>query len=91
MKWQLISNQAISLRCWDDEFVVYNRLSGDTHLLGSAAGHILAKLQHAPMDTTSLGEALCHIWQVDPSEELAVQVNDILADLQKLELIEEAA
>jgi PqqD family protein of HPr-rel-A system len=91
MKWQLISNQAVKLRSWDTEFVVYNSLSGDTHLIGPTAAHILIRLQQAPTDAGSLADVLSRAWQVDPSEELVLQIDEILADLHKLALIEEAA
>lgn len=91
MKWQAISSQAMHLRSWDDEYIVYNSLSGDTHLLGVAAGHILMQLQRAPSDEATLIESLCQAWQAEPNPELSLQIQDILADLQKFMLIEEAA
>jgi PqqD family protein of HPr-rel-A system len=91
MKWQAISTQAVHLRSWDDEFVVYNSLSGDTHLLGAAAGHILTALQHAPSDETSLTESLCETLHAEPTPEMSLQIQAILTDLHKLALIEEAA
>jgi PqqD family protein of HPr-rel-A system len=91
MKWQLISNQAVKLHSWDNESVVYNTLSGDTHLLGQAAAQILTQLRQAPADAASLTEALSRVWQVDPTEDLALQIDEILADLRTLAFIEEAA
>jgi PqqD family protein of HPr-rel-A system len=91
MKWQAISTEAMYVRSWDDEFVVYNSLSGDTHLLGAAAGHILTGLQRAPSDERSLTESLCETLHAEPTPEMSLQIQAILADLQKLALIEEAA
>jgi PqqD family protein of HPr-rel-A system len=91
MKWRAISTQAVYLRSWDDEFVIYNRLSGDTHLLGAAAGHILTALQRAPSDETSLTESLCKSLHAEPSPDMSLQIQAVLADLHKLALIEEAA
>ena len=90
MKWRLISDQALQLRCWDDEFVVYNNLSGDTHLLGSAAAQVLLKLQQAPSDAVSLAESLASLLQVEIMDEsLAPQIANLLADLDALALIEQ--
>jgi PqqD family protein of HPr-rel-A system len=91
MKWQAISTQAVYLRSWDDEFVVYNSLSGDTHLLGAAAGHILTALHRGPSDETSLTESLCETLHAEPTPEMSLQIQAILTDLHKLALIEEAA
>jgi PqqD family protein of HPr-rel-A system len=90
MKWQLMSDQALQLRCWDDEFVVYNNLSGDTHLLGSAAAQILLKLQQAPSDAMTLAESLASSLRVEMMDEaLAPQIAGLLADLNALALIEQ--
>lgn len=92
MKWRLISDQALHLCGWDDEFVVYNNLSGDTHLLGSAAAQILLKLQHAPSDAIHLAESLASSLQVEVMDEsLAPQLTHILADLNALALIEQSS
>ena len=88
MKWRLMSDQALQLRSWDDEFVVYNNLSGDTHLLGSAAAHVLLELQKAPLDAINLSESLAPLLQAETDEELALQIEHLLADLDKLALIE---
>ena len=88
MKWRLISDQALHFRFWDDEFVVYNSLSGDTHLLGSTAAQILLKLQQAPSDSTTLAESLAPLLNDERDDEFVVQVEHILADLDTLALIE---
>jgi PqqD family protein of HPr-rel-A system len=91
MKWQAISTQAVYVRSWDDEFVVYNSLSGDTHLLGAAAGQILTALQRSPSDETSLTESLCETLDAEPTPQISLQIRAILADLRKLALIDEVA
>jgi PqqD family protein of HPr-rel-A system len=90
MKWHAVSEPEL-MRCWDDEFVVYNSLSGDTHLLGTAAGYILEQLQAAPSDEASLADSLCKALLAEPGRELSLHVRTILADLHKLELIKQAA
>jgi PqqD family protein of HPr-rel-A system len=88
MKWQAIAGHALHVRSWDDEFVVYNSLSGDTHLLGAGAGQILMRLQHAPADEASLTTLLCETFHAEPGPELSLQVGTMLADLHRLSLIE---
>jgi PqqD family protein of HPr-rel-A system len=89
IKWRVISDQALHFRSWGDEFIVYNCLSGDTHLLGSAAAQILLRLQQAPSDVISLAESLTSLSQTEMmGEPLEPQLVNLLADLNVLALIE---
>lgn len=75
-------------RCWESEYVVYHPLSGDTHLLGEAAGHILLALQQTPQDTASLSKSLASVMGIKISPEFMMDINNLLTDLHKLALIE---
>ena len=83
-----MSDQVLHFRFWDDEFVVYNSLSGDTHLLGSTAAQILLKLQQAPLNSITLAESLAPVLHAEMDDELVIQIEHILADLDTLALIE---
>ena len=90
MKWHVISDQAINCCSWDDEFVFYNKLSGDTHLLGSMVSQILLELQQSPSNVLLLTEALAPRLQakmVTP-EEFLFQIEHFLNELNTLGLIE---
>ncbi|MES2316932.1 MAG: HPr-rel-A system PqqD family peptide chaperone [Pseudomonadota bacterium] len=56
--WRITPGQALRLRQFDDESVLYNDLSGDTHLLGDSAVHLLSVLQHGPTSRGALLDAL---------------------------------
>jgi PqqD family protein of HPr-rel-A system len=89
IKWRVRSDQALHFRSWGDEIVVYNGLSGDTHLLGSVAAQILLRLQHAPSNFISLAESLTSLLQIEMmGEPLEPQLANLLADLNALALIE---
>ena len=90
MQWRVLSDLALHIRSWDDEFVVYNSLSGDTHLLGSVAAHILLKLQQAPSDAIVLAESLAPQLQagIEMDNELVDQITRLLEDLHTLALVE---
>lgn len=83
-----MSDHTLRFRFWDDEFVVYNSLSGDTHLLGSTAAQILLKLQQAPSNVTALSESLAPLLHTEMDDEFVFQIEHILADLDTLALIE---
>lgn len=88
MMWQAISGDALHIRFWNDEFVVYNSLSGDTHLLGASAAHILVKLQHTASDAVTLAASLASLMQAEMDDEFLSQTEQLLAGLGKLALIE---
>jgi len=80
--WRLVSGQCLAHRGWDGEYVVYNDLSGDTHLFGDDAMQLLLQLRAGPTDE----EALAHALEValDEREGFAV----MLVELRALSLIE---
>jgi PqqD family protein of HPr-rel-A system len=82
--WRLIPGQSLAHRGWDDEFVVYNDLSGDTHLLGADAMQILLCLQDGPCAVDALAARL----GAGPGEHEALAL--LLAELGTLSLVEPA-
>lgn len=85
-------------REWDGEAVLFNNLSGSTHLLSSTAIWLLEQLWAAPAATTALAAALkaelVAQARTDGDDELAeaaidpAQLADLLAELRSLHLIE---
>ncbi len=89
IKWRARSGLELHVRSWGDEFVVYDGLSGDTHVLDLVAAKVLLKLQHAPSNVMSLVELLAPLLQTEISDEsLEYQLDNILADLNAIALIE---
>lgn len=97
--WRVTDGQLLRRREWDDEAVLFNDLSGATHLLSSTACWLLDQLATTPDDIPGLAAAL--------EAELAAEVADdrgaadgadsgidpdlladLLADLHSLDLIE---
>ena len=73
--WRLAPGQHLLHRCWDGECVLYNDLSGDTHLLGEPAIDLLLALQANPSEIA------------EPDEDMLA----LLTELEALALIEAAA
>lgn len=89
MTWRLKSEGGLHFQSWDEEVVVYNDLSGDTHLLGPVAAQILVELNTAPADKERLLSSLfmsC-MSEVDGLEQ---ELDIILQNLHALALIEAA-
>ena len=90
MKWQVIPDQAVNCCSWDDELVFYNKFSGDTHLLSSAATQVLLELRQSPSNALCLTEALAPRLQAEKvtHEEFSFQIAHFLNELNTLGLIE---
>ena len=88
MQWRIIDENALQLRFWEGEFVVYNALSGDLHILDDQAADILQALQQAPSDVLSLVQHLAVEWQCEPSDDLLREIEMTMSDMQALALVE---
>lgn len=88
--WQLAPGQRLQYRCWDGECVLYNDLSGDTHLLDEFALALLTQLQAAPQDAGQLAAVFAADADADPASraEHRALLDDLLADLAALYLID---
>jgi PqqD family protein of HPr-rel-A system len=84
--WRLAPGQRLQYRCWDGECVLYNDLSGDTHLLDEFALALLEQLQRAPQASTQLAAAFG--LDSDVQHDDAAVLHDVLADLVALHLVE---
>ena len=77
--WRLSPGQALLSHGWDGEYVLYNDLSGDTHLLTDMACGVLRQLQVAPCTAAALA-------QLFASDEETIDT--LLADLELLVLVD---
>lgn len=87
MKWQVLDPEALHIRTWDDEVVVYEATSGNTHLLDTMAARVLETLTAAPADSKAIAQALSHFWPQAPAELLQEQVDTMLTELAGISLI----
>lgn len=81
-RWRLVRGQLLRARQWDAEFVVYNDLSGDTHLIDAAAMDFLLQLQARAGDDGGLAHAAPE-GDAEPSElddALETLVNNFLIE-----------
>lgn len=68
MSWRLVPGQALLHRGWDGAFVLYNDLSGATHLLSEDAMALLLALRDGdvtPEELAGVGEMLATLRQLD--------------------------
>jgi len=76
------------MRTWDGEVVVYNPLSGDTHLLDVLTGDLLRVIIAGPATVAALREAAATLLEVPDDDRLGQHVGEALAALDEAGLIE---
>jgi PqqD family protein of HPr-rel-A system len=88
--WRLRPGQFLEYRLWDDECVLYNDLSGDTHLLGDGAIELLLALKQGPASFTDLTGVLRASFDLIEAD-LPAETQDLLDHLKHLYLIDTLA
>jgi PqqD family protein of HPr-rel-A system len=88
--WQLRPGQSLEYRDWDGEFVLYNDLSGDTHLLDDAAIELLLALKRGPASFAALAEVLGAAFEIGDAD-LAGETRNLLDHLKHLYLVDTPA
>lgn len=86
--WRAIPGQALRHREWNDEFIVYNNLSGDTHLLDGSAMLLLRAVAAEPDTAAALAQRLRGALKLDQQE--VDEIPAMLDELAALSLIEAA-
>lgn len=86
--WQLRAGQQLRMLAGNDEAVIYNDISGETHLISAIASSLLQHLKKAPANFSSISTYLAIEWEFDSDDELGPVVHGLLAELDALSLIE---
>lgn len=73
---------------WDGDYLVYNPLSGHTHILDIESGEVLDAVMAGALDEAGICRRLGALLEVPEDDVLAVHVAEILAHLDQLGLIE---
>jgi PqqD family protein of HPr-rel-A system len=88
MKWRTGLKSEEQLRQMGQDYVVYDAVSGSTHLLGAAAGQILLHLERVPMATQELIKALNADWPDTAESDFEQEIEAVLNELQSMDLVE---
>ncbi|MEH6433581.1 HPr-rel-A system PqqD family peptide chaperone [Massilia sp. DD77] len=87
--WRVVPGQKLAWREWDDEAVVFNDLSGATHMLSLVAVEVLDLLRAAPRGAADLAALLTDPASPDPdADHVREEVDALLRSLAHLYLIE---
>ncbi len=85
--WQLTPGQNLLARRYGDESVLYNDLSGDTHLLGAGAMDALRLLKAGPATFDAVADVLALSAGGARDAEFDAEVRAVLAQLAALSLV----
>jgi PqqD family protein of HPr-rel-A system len=86
--WRVVPGQRLAFREWDGEVVLFNDLSGNTHLLEGAALDVLHALHDQPGDSAALAQRLAPRFDLDDDADLPAIISDLIAALARLDLVE---
>lgn len=90
--WRLAPGQRLVHRCHDGECVLFNDLSGATHLVDDVTLGLLQALEEAPQSASSLAasgaDPLDCAATGDPDPDTLAALDELLAGLAALYLIE---
>jgi PqqD family protein of HPr-rel-A system len=97
--WSLRPGQTLQHRHWDGEYVLYNDLSGDTHLLDDAAIVLLQALQCGPATRAALAAVLKNEFDGvdvdadgnDTALDFDAEAESLLQHMKRLFLVDAAA
>ncbi len=89
--WRITPGQSLHFRQFDDECVLYNTLSGDTHLLSDTAIHVLSVLQRGAASRADLCASLAAALACPQDAELDAECEALLATLAGYFLIQYGA
>jgi len=87
-RWKVNSGFPLYWQSWDNEFVVYNSGSGDTHLLDPVAAEALQSLEQESADLSELAGKIAASLKIEPDSEFSAYLEQLLSNLYKLGLIE---
>ena len=88
--WKAWGGGELALRYWDGDYVVYNPLTGSTHVLDIVSGKVLEAISAGRGQPSDLCRSIAEFLEVPNDDAVAENVREILAQLDELGLIEPA-
>lgn len=85
--WALCPGHSLMQRTWGDETVVYDPVSGNTHLLDAVATAILDRLSASDASATVIAERLRAEFETDSEEDALAAARAALASLRDIGLV----
>ena len=77
--WRFAGNAGLSFRCWEQECVLFDPTTGDTHLLGREDADLLQRFREAPLTL--------HTFPALQAAFSGIDLETVLADFERREFI----
>jgi PqqD family protein of HPr-rel-A system len=84
----VVASRDLLWRQWDDDYVVYNGASGDTHVLNVVAGEALRSLEASPADARELAGRVATSLALTLNDELVARMGLLIGEFENLGLVE---
>ncbi|WPC67678.1 HPr-rel-A system PqqD family peptide chaperone [Rhodoferax ferrireducens] len=87
--WSTVSPARLSFASWDDDdlAVVYDKVTGDTHLIESSAIEILRVIEKYPASAEAIAQELAELFSADDQDKLPQFISASLLQLRDLGLV----
>jgi len=85
--WRVPLRNMFSWRVWDDEFLVYNTASGQTHHLNFLAGEALRSLEAEPASASELVCRLADQFEIAQDSPPLQTIDRLIREFDELGLI----
>jgi PqqD family protein of HPr-rel-A system len=85
--WRVPPGNSLSWRVWDDEFLVYNTASGQTHHLNFLAGEVLRSLEAEPGSVNEVVRRLANQFEIAEDSAPLQMIDSLIREFDELGLI----
>ncbi len=90
VNWQLAEGCRLHWKAWDQEFVVFDEGSGDTHLLDPLAAEVLKALEESPGEVPGLARRVVARLDLARDTDLHERVRELVERFVVAGLVERA-
>ena len=91
--WSTVSPARLTFTSWDDDdlAVVYDRVTGDTHLIQSSAIEILRRVAKSPASAEAIEQELADVVSAEDRDKLPEFIATTLLQLRDMGLLVDTA
>ncbi len=83
----LPKEHVVSCRFWEDESVVYNQVSGETHLVDGIGAQIFKFISEKAATRTVLLQNIINVFELETDSDMAGLFDNLILEYQKLGLL----
>jgi PqqD family protein of HPr-rel-A system len=86
-RWTVENPTALLWAGWEEEYSIYDRISGETHLLKELPAEILRQLSKTPRTGAEVASSVASLIEMPDTEDWRSKIASLIADLDNLGLI----